>query len=70
GTLATAMWWCGFNPLDGKPVYVAKGAHERALQRALLQFNKPQNAPLVREALQKLGRPDLIGTRPSCLIRP
>ena len=70
GTLATAMWWCGFNPLDGKPVYVAKGAHERALQRALLQFNKPQNAPLVRKALQKLGRPDLIGTRPSCLIRP
>lgn len=70
GTLATAMWWCGFNPLDGKPVYVAKGAHERALQRALLQFNKPQNAPLVREALQKLGRTDLIGTRPSCLVRP
>ena len=70
GTLATAMWFCGFNPLDGKPVYVAKGAHERALQRALLQFNKPQNAPLVREALQKLGRTDLIGTRPSCLVRP
>ncbi|MGB4585800.1 MAG: YgiQ family radical SAM protein, partial [Rectinemataceae bacterium] len=39
GTLATAMWWCGTNPLDGQPVYVARGAHERAMQRALLQYN-------------------------------
>jgi len=69
GTLSTAMWWCGMNPLDGEPVYVAKGAHERSLQRALLQFNKPQNRELVKEALQMLGRTDLIGNRPGCLIR-
>lgn len=69
GTLSTAMWWCGINPLDGKPVYVAKGSHERRLQRALLQFNKPQNRELVKEALQTLGRTDLIGNRPGCLIR-
>ena len=69
GTLSTAMWWCGVNPLDGKPVYVAKGSHERRLQRALLQFNKPQNRELVKEALQALGRTDLIGNRPGCLIR-
>lgn len=69
GTLSTAMWWCEMNPLDGEPVYIAKGAHERSLQRALLQFNKPQNRELVREALQILERTDLIGNRPGCLIR-
>ncbi|MCE5256354.1 MAG: YgiQ family radical SAM protein [Spirochaetaceae bacterium] len=68
GTLATAMWWCEFNPLDGEPVYVAKGARERAEQRALLQFNKPQNAALVRETLRAMGRDDLIGSGPYCLV--
>ena len=69
GTLATAMYWCELNPLDGSPVYVAKGAHERAMQRALLQFKAPANAPLVREALVLAGRKDLIGTGPQCLVR-
>ena len=69
GTLATAMYWCELNPLDGSPVYVAKGAHERAMQRALLQFKAPANAPLVREALILAGRKDLIGTGPHCLVR-
>ena len=69
GTLATAMYWCGTNPLDGQPVYVARGAHERALQRALLQYNAPANADLVREALTISGREDLIGTAPRCLVK-
>jgi uncharacterized radical SAM protein YgiQ len=70
GTLATAMYWCEANPLDGKPVYVAKGAHERAMQRALLQYSAPANADLVREALIAVGRSDLIGTAEHCLVRP
>jgi uncharacterized radical SAM protein YgiQ len=69
GTLATAMYWCEANPLDGKPVYVAKGARERAMQRALLQYSAPANADLVREALIEAGRPDLIGTGERCLAR-
>ncbi|MDP2792382.1 MAG: YgiQ family radical SAM protein [Rectinemataceae bacterium] len=69
GTLATAMYWCGTNPLDGQPVYVSRGAHERALQRALLQYNVPANADLVREALTLAGREDLIGTGSRCLVR-
>jgi len=70
GTLSTAMWWCEFNPLDGQPVHVAKGAHERAMQRALLHFNHPENEELVREALLLGGRSDLIGRGPKCLVRP
>lgn len=68
GTLSTAMWWCESNPLDGQPVYVAKGAHERAMQRALLQFDRPENEQLVREALNVAGRRDLLGSGPKCLI--
>ncbi|MDX9828216.1 MAG: YgiQ family radical SAM protein [Spirochaetia bacterium] len=70
GTLATAMYWCEANPLDGKPVYAAKGARERAMQRALLQYTAPANADLVREALTAAGRADLIGTGPRCLVKP
>ncbi len=70
GTLATAMYWCEANPLDDKPVYVAKGAHERAMQRALLQYTAPANADLVREALIAAGRQDLIGTDARALVRP
>ena len=70
GTASTVMFYTGINPLDGKRVYVSTDYHEKQLQRALLQFNKPQNAPLVREALEKLGRTDLIGFGPECLVRP
>lgn len=70
GTLATVMWWCEANPLDGQPVYVAKGAHERSLQRALIQYDKPANAALVREALTLAGREDLIGSGRLCLVKP
>jgi uncharacterized radical SAM protein YgiQ len=70
GTLSTAMYWCEMNPLNGEAVYVAKGAHERAMQRALLQYKAPANAELVREALAAAGREDLIGYDPRCLARP
>ena len=70
GTASTVMFYTGINPLDMKPVYVATDYHEKQLQRALLQFNRPQNAPLVREALTLLGREDLIGYGGDCLVRP
>lgn len=64
------MFHTGLDPVTMKEVYVARGEREKALQRALLQYNHPANAALVREALAKAGRRDLIGTRPSCLVRP
>ena len=70
GTASTVMYYTGINPLDGKKVYVATDYHEKQLQRALLQYNRPENAPMVREALQKAGREDLIGYGPECLVRP
>ena len=66
----TPMFYTGINPLDMKPVYVATDYREKQLQRALLQFNRPQNAPLVREALRRAGRTDLIGFGGDCLVRP
>jgi uncharacterized radical SAM protein YgiQ len=69
GTLATAMYWTGMDPATGEAVHVARGERERAMQRALLQFNKPENRELVREALILAGRRDLIGSGPKCLIR-
>jgi uncharacterized radical SAM protein YgiQ len=70
GTASTVMYYTGINPLDMKPVYVARDYHEKQLQRALLQYNRPQNAPLVREALIKAGREDLIGYGEDCLVKP
>jgi hypothetical protein len=70
GTASTVMFKTGIDPLTMKPVYVATDYHEKQLQRALLQYNRPQNAPLVREALIKLGREDLIGNGEECLVRP
>ena len=70
GTASTVMFRTGIDPLTMKPVYVATDYHEKQLQRALLQYNRPQNAPLVREALIKLGREDLIGYTKECLVRP
>lgn len=66
GSLSTCMYWTGLNPRNRlengefEEVYVARGAHERRLQRALLQFNRRENWPLVKEALEKAGRRDLI----------
>ena len=70
GTASTVMYYTGYNPLDMKPVYVATDYHDKQLQRALLQYNRPQNAPLVREALRTVGREDLIGFTEECLVRP
>jgi hypothetical protein len=70
GTASTVMYYTGINPLTGKPVHVTTDYHEKQLQRALLQYNRPANAPLVREALRLCGRTDLIGNRPECLVRP
>ena len=70
GTASTVMYYTGINPLDGKQVYVATDYHEKQLQRALLQYNRPENAPMVRKALQKAGREDLIGYGADCLVRP
>ncbi len=68
GTLSTAMYWTGIDPETGEAVYVARGERERAMQRALLQFKKPENRELVREALTLAGRGDLIGRGPKCLV--
>ena len=70
GTLSTCMYHTGLDPRNGEPVYSAKGLHERALQRSLVQYRLPQNRSLVREALRKAGRSDLIGFSPKCLVRP
>lgn len=66
--IATCMYYTGIDPMTGEKVYVPRGERERRLQRALLQFWKPENYFLVREALQLAGRTDLIGSGPQCLI--
>lgn len=70
GTLSTCMWYTGLNPLTGQQVYSAKSPEEKAMQRALMQFWMPKNYELVRRALEKAGRRDLIGYGAKCLIRP
>ena len=70
GTLSTCMFYTGFDPRTGKPVYVPRSPQEKAMQRALLQFRRPQNFPLVRQALREAGREDLIGTGRNCLVPP
>ena len=70
GTISTVMYYTGINPMTAKAVYVTTDYHEKQLQRALLQFSRPENANLVREALRRAGREDLIGTSPECLIKP
>jgi len=70
GTLATCMWYTGIDPRTMKKVFVPKSPHDKALQRALMQWRKPQNRALVMEALEKTHRTDLIGYGKHCLIRP
>ncbi len=69
-TLSTCMYYTGLDPRDMKPVYVPKNPHEKAMQRALLQYRRPENYALVREALLKAGRQDLIGYGAKCLLHP
>ena len=64
------MYYTGINPLDGKPVYVAKKGRDKAKQRALMQFKNIENYDLVKEALIEANRRDLIGFGPECLIPP
>ena len=70
GSLSTCMYYTGINPLDGKPVYVAKKGRDKAKQRALMQYKNIENYDLVKEALIEAGRRDLIGFGPECLIPP
>ena len=69
-TLSTVMYYSGIDPRNGRPVYVCRNPHEKAMQRALIQYRNPANYDLVVEALQKAGRTDLIGYDAKCLIRP
>lgn len=69
-TLSTCMFYTGVNPLTMEKVYVPASPHEKAMQRALIQYKNPANYELVKEALLKAGREDLIGFEHRCLIRP
>ncbi len=69
GTASTVMFYTGIDPFTGKQVYVPDDYHEKQMQRALLQWRKPENRRLVLEALRLCGREDLIGTGPRCLVR-
>jgi uncharacterized radical SAM protein YgiQ len=68
GSLSTTIYHTGFNPITGEKVYVPRDFHEKNMQRALLQFAKPENYNLVKEALIKAHREDLIGSGSKCLI--
>ncbi len=69
-TLSTCMYYTGLDPRTMEAVYVPRSPHEKAMQRALMQYRNPANEALVREALLKAGRRDLIGYGPKCLLRP
>ena len=69
-TLSTCMYYTGLDPRTMEPVYVPRNPHEKAMQRALIQYRNPKLYDLVAEALEKAGRTDLIGYGSKCLIRP
>lgn len=69
-TLSTCMYYTGLDPRTMQPVYVPKTAHEKAMQRALMQYKKPEHYELVKEALERTHRTDLIGFGEKCLIPP
>lgn len=70
GTISTCMYYTGLDPRDMKPVYVPVSMREKQMQRALIQYRNPDNYSIVRKALFKAGREDLIGYGKKCLIRP
>ena len=70
GTVSTTMYYTGLDPLSGEEVYVPRDPHEKAMQRALIQFREPDHYDLVKEALLLEHREDLIGFGPHCLIPP
>lgn len=69
GSASTAMYYSGINPETGKKVFVAHNPHDKAMQRALMQYKNPKNRQLVKEALQKTNRGDLIGDDARCLLK-
>ena len=69
-TISTCMYYTGLDPRTMEPVYVAHNPHEKAMQRALIQYRDPKNYDLVKEALLKTGHADLIGFDSKCLIPP
>ena len=69
-TISTCMYYTGVDPRTMKPVYVPKNPHEKAMQRALIQYRNPQNYDIVLEVLKKAGRMDLVGYDKHCLLRP
>ena len=69
-TISTCMYYTGLDPRTMEPVYVPVSPHEKAMQRALIQYRNPKNYDLVEEALKRAGRTDLIGYDRKCLIRP
>lgn len=70
GTASTVMYYTGLDPLTGRRIYTPTDYREKLMQRALLQWRRPENASLVREALIKAGREDLIGYGGDCLVKP
>lgn len=69
-TISTCMYYTGVDPRTMEQVYIPKNPHEKAMQRALIQYKRPENYDLVKEALLKAGRQDLIGFGKECLIPP
>lgn len=69
-TISTCMYYTGVDPRTGESVYVPKDPHEKEMQRALIQYRDPKNYDLIKEALHKAGRTDLIGFDQKCLIKP
>ena len=69
-TLSTCMYYTGLDPRNMEAVYVPTNPHEKAMQRALIQYRDPRNYELVVEALKRAGRTDLIGYDQKCLVRP
>ena len=69
GSASTAMYYSGINPETGKKVFVARNPHDKAMQRALMQYKNPKNRQLVKEALQQTNRGDLIGDDEKCLLK-
>ena len=69
-TISTCMYYTGLDPRTMEDVAIIRNPHQKAMQRALIQYRDPANYDLVREALETAGRRDLIGYGPHCLIRP
>ena len=69
GSLSTAMYYSGCNPETGREIFVARNPHEKAMQRALMQYKNPRNRMLVKEALLKADHNDLIGSGDKCLLK-